>query len=531
MQEIEEWATANAASTDADDAAGSSRVFSSATVSKPEVATGSGPSLSFPRAYSLALAPQIIHTRSELVKQLVSSRAFRQIEFLAVGSFFIYTPPAVSSGSVDEKPSLVPIPSTREAVFSTTAIPARAKRSLMKFLKFVFDYNSEDNKGIWAPHADKPLSEFLSSDFKLDAALQTFVVTLTLSLDGKVTTKDGLTAIHRHLSSMGAFGPGFAAVYPKWGGLSEIAQVGCRACAVGGAVYMLGTGTKATRQLDEAHEDGARFEVDLTSDVTVKSRTLIRGAEEVASVSQRVSRLTAVVNSPLSSLFEAIVEGSPTPAVAVIAFPANSIADVASSFPIYVFAHSSETGECPTGQSKFTQLPVSPYHESSIVHMMISEKTYLHCLSFCFDVNFCGTDCTHSPHTLTCNYLVLYYHTTNRGHCLGVLYFVTPMTPSSTEALEKALASLLSALSHGEDKPEAIYKVAYQQAHAAASDSADASDTLPSLPLDLAFSDTALGPVKDAWTKVMGQAAEDGDIVYMKFEDREGVGDEEDVYE
>ncbi|KXH62971.1 rab protein geranylgeranyltransferase component A [Colletotrichum salicis] len=462
LQEVEEWAAAN--DIVADDATGSSRVFSSAVVGKPEVATGSGPSLSFPRAYSLALAPQIIHTRSELVKQLVLSRAFRQIEFLAVGSFFIYTPPAVGSGSENGRANLVPIPSTREAVFSTTAIPARAKRSLMKFLKFVFDYNSEDNKGLWVPHAEKPLSEFLSSDFKLDAALQTYVVTLTLSLDGKVTTQDGLAAIHRHLSSMGAFGPGFAAVYPKWGGLSEIAQVGCRACAVGGAVYMLGTGVKATRKLDEGQEDGARFEVDLTSDVTVKSRTLIRGTEEVTSDSQRVSRLTAVINSPLSSLFEAVVEGSPTPAVAVIAFPANSIADVASPFPIYVFAHSSETGECPTGQS--------------------------------------------------------------------VLYFVTPKTSTSTEALEKALASLLSALGNGEDKLEAIYKVAYQQAQAAASLPADASDVLPSLPLDLAFSDTALEPVRDAWTKAMGPAAEDPDIVYMKFEDREGVGDEEDdVYE
>ncbi|KAL2876096.1 Rab proteins geranylgeranyltransferase component A [Colletotrichum sp. CLE4] len=462
LQEVEEWAAANA--TVADDATGSSRVFSSAVVSKPEVATGSGPSLSFPRAYSLALAPQIIHTRSELVKQLVSSRAFRQIEFLAVGTFFIYTPSVVGSGSENGRASLVPIPSTREAVFSTTAIPARAKRSLMKFLKFVFDYNSENNKDIWAPHAEKPLSEFLLSDFKLDAALQTYVVTLTLSLDGKVTTKDGLAAIHRHLSSMGAFGPGFAAVYPKWGGLSEIAQVGCRACAVGGAVYMLGTGMKTTRQLDEGLEDGARFEVDLTSDVTVKSRALICGTEEVAFDSQRVSRLTAVINSPLSSLFEAVVEGSPTPAVAVIAFPANSIADVASSFPIYVFAHSSETGECPIGQS--------------------------------------------------------------------VLYFITPNTSTSTEALEKALVSFLSALGNGEDKPEAIYKVAYQQAQAAAAISADVSDVLLSLPLDLAFSDTALEPVRDAWTKVMGPAAEDPDVVYMKFDDREGVGDEEDdVYE
>ncbi|KAK1985402.1 rab protein geranylgeranyltransferase component A [Colletotrichum cereale] len=456
LQEVEEWAAAHA---DADNV-GPARAFSSATVSKPEVVTGSGPSLSFPRAYSLAFAPQIIHTRSELVKQLVSSRAFRQIEFLAVGSFFIYTPP--SSGSEGGRANILPIPSSREAVFSTTAIPAKAKRSLMKFLKFVLNYNSEEQRGIWSPHADKPLSEFLASDFKLDAALQTYIVTLTLSLDGSVSTKDGLAAIHRHLSSMGAFGPGFAAVYPKWGGLSEIAQVGCRACAVGGAVYMLGTGVKATRQLDN-QEDGARFELDLTSDITVKSRTLVRGAEDVASDSQRVSRTIAVVNSPLSSFFEALVEGAPTPAVAVIAIPAGSIEGIACPYPIYVFAHSSETGECPSGQS--------------------------------------------------------------------VLYFVTPKTTNSGQALEKASASLLSALGDGESRPQVIYKVAYEQAKATSPASADASDILPSLPLDLAFSDTALEPVREAWMKVVGPVPDDPDTQYMKFEDREGVGDEDDVYE
>ncbi|OLN96492.1 Rab proteins geranylgeranyltransferase component A [Colletotrichum chlorophyti] len=458
LQEIEEWAAAHAA---ADDDAGClSRVFSSATVTKPDQAPESESSLSFSRSYSLALAPQIIHTRSELVKQLVSSRAYRQIEFLAVGSFFIYTPPPNDSSDVSG--GITPIPSTREAVFSTTAIPARAKRSLMKFLKFVFDYTSDEQRPTWTPYAERPLSEFLVSEFKLDAALQMYIITLTLSLDGTISTKDGLASIHRHLSSMGAFGPGFAAVYPKWGGLSEIAQVGCRACAVGGAVYMLGTGVKATRPC-EAQEDGARFEVDLTNGVTVKSRTLVSGAENIAPEGQRVSRLTAVVNSPLSFLFQAVVEGAPTPAVAVIAFPAGSIKEVASPHPIYVFAHSSEAGECPSGQS--------------------------------------------------------------------VLYFVTPKTPVSAEALEKALSSLLAALSDGDKQPQAIYKVAYQQAHAAALTASDESLVLPSLPLDLAFSDSALGPVRDAWVKVMGAAADDPEVQYMKFEDREGVDAEDEVYE
>lgn len=349
---MEDWTAANASS---------SGVFSSAKITKAEQGVSS------PRAYSLALAPHIVHTRSALVTQLVDSRAYRQIEFLAVGPFFIYTPSVDDGGAA----AIVPIPSTREAVFSTTAIPARAKRSLMKFLKFVFDYDSEDNRATWTPHADKALAEFLATDFKLDAALQTYIVTLTLSLDGTISTRAGLAAIHRHLSSMGAFGPGFAAVYPKWGGLSEIAQVGCRACAVGGAVYMLGTGMKATRPL-EAQEDSAAFEVDLTSDVTVKTRALVRGAEDVPSDAERVSRLTAVIDSPLSSLFQAAVEGAPTPAVAVIAMPAESVKDVASPYPIYVFAHSSETGECPSGQSKF-----SPSLFHPVVHDDLSKLIYI----------------------------------------------------------------------------------------------------------------------------------------------------------
>ena len=72
------------------------------------------------RAYSLALAPQIIHTKAELLSQLVSSKAFKQIEFLAVGSFYVYQPPS----ETEPKPTLSRIPSTREDVFANTAIAA-----------------------------------------------------------------------------------------------------------------------------------------------------------------------------------------------------------------------------------------------------------------------------------------------------------------------------------------------------------------------------------------------------------------------
>jgi RAB protein geranylgeranyltransferase component A len=298
----------------------------------------------------------LIHARSALLSQLVSSRAYRQVEFLAVGSFYIFKP----SRDAAQQPTLARIPSTREEVFSTTAVSSKAKRLLMKFLKFVLDYEASPQLETWQPYADAPLSELLQQEFKMDAELQTYIITLTLSLDGKISTKDGLAVIRRHLSSMGVYGPGFAALYPKWGGLSEIAQVSCRAGAVGGAVYMLGTGIKEMETVEN------EVKLQLTSGDVVKTRMLVR-ASDSPNGQAGISRLVAVVRSPLTSLYEAVVEGAPRPAVAVVAFPAGSLftaAGKASEHPVYLSAHSSDTGECPVGQSKSTR----PTQSSCRVH-------------------------------------------------------------------------------------------------------------------------------------------------------------------
>lgn len=253
----------------------------------------------------------------------------------------------------------------------------------MKFLKFVLDYRSEANSAVWQPRAAEPLSAFLAEHFNLDAELQAYVLALTLSLDGHMATEDGLATIHRHLTSMGVFGPGFAAIYPKWGGTSEIAQVACRAGAVGGGIYMLGTGIESVAE--RSGDAGAELvEIQLSNGTPVKTKLLVRGGEErAADGAQEISRLVAVVGSPLGSLFEAVVEGAPAPAVAVVAFPPGSVATgdgSASEYPIYAFAHSSSTGECPSGQSEFQyffRLP--PFLPSDLMIQILN--TYLHCLS------------------------------------------------------------------------------------------------------------------------------------------------------
>lgn len=335
--------------------------------------------LSFPRAYSLALAPQIIHTKSKLLSQLVSSKAYRQVEFLAVGSFFVY-------GAVGASPSatLVRIPSSREDVFVAQSIPSRSKRTLMKFLKFVIDYDADEQKPVWQGKADKPLSELLVDEFKLDESLRDCILALTLSLDANVTVKDGLAAVHRHLTSTGLFGPGFCSVYPKWGGISEIAQVGCRAGAVGGGIYMLDTPVS----IQEDPGSGGEISLKLSNEISVQTTTFISSRQTRLAAPKTIARLVAIINSPCQSLFQTLMEGAPMPAVAVVAFPPGSLSDnegPTSAIPVYAVVHASETGECPSGQCELQiRIPFRALYSFDV--MMIQKIEYLSTLSeLCFD--------------------------------------------------------------------------------------------------------------------------------------------------
>ncbi|KAH8169804.1 GDP dissociation inhibitor domain-containing protein [Sarocladium implicatum] len=457
LDEVDEWAEKHAS--EAATTADTENIFSHARVLREE----SGGALSS-RSYNIALAPQFIHAKSELISQLVSSKAFRQIEFLAVGSFFVIQP----ASSTTAQPTLARIPSTREDVFSNTSIPARAKRSLMKFLKFVLDFESKSNTETWRPQATHPMKDFLASEFKLDESLRAYVIALTLSTDGKISVEDGLRAIHRHMTSIGIFGAGFAAVYPKWGGLSEIAQVGCRALAVGGAVYMLGTGIKdVSEKTSNDESDSTQLEIRLDNEITVRSRRLVKSTGQRSPDSQCLRRLTVIIDSKLPSLFETVVEGAPPSAVAVVAFPQGSIhvEDSMFDYPIYAMAHSSITGECPNGQS--------------------------------------------------------------------ILYLSTISSQTADTALDQALSSLLAGSSESAEnltQARILYRLRYEQAQTSPSTSVDGSViNMPSSSIDLAFDDTALQSVRDAWNAL--QVSEDEGSEYMYFEDREGQDDVDDLYD
>jgi RAB protein geranylgeranyltransferase component A len=280
------------------------------------------------------------------------------LEFLAVGSWWVYSAGAEGETSTapDDKPQrgrFLKVPNGREDVFQDHDLDFKAKRALMKFLRFIGEY--EDQTQVWEEHRRKPFSTFLSEQFKVPASMQGPLMALTLSPAGsdRTTTEYALPRIARHLRSIGVFGAGFGAVIPKWGGLSEISQVSCRACAVGGGVYVLGTGIVSPADgVPEAADNKTKLHLKDGEVITAK---WVVGGRSSPALEDSYCRSTTIVSSSLLPLFPPIAEEAPAPASAVVAFPSGSLSLDSQADdlpPVHVFVHSSDTGECPSGQCK-----------------------------------------------------------------------------------------------------------------------------------------------------------------------------------
>lgn len=263
------------------------------------------------------------------------------------------------------------IPGGREDIFGDKSIDLRSSRSLMKFLTLAADLQNHPSiLEIWG---SKPFPEYLTSEFKLTEMLQAPLLALTASLHPprQTLTSFALPRIHQHLTSIGLFGPGFGAVLPKWGGLSEIAQVGCRAGAVGGGVYVLNKGVEkleASQQADKKdHPETPEslLTLRLEGGEEIKARFVVGSNEDLphhepkpaGSDTFQVSHSIAIISSALSSLFYLAAEGAPPPAATVVVFPTGSLSldDLLPAEglpPVYLTIHSSDTGECPVGQSE-----------------------------------------------------------------------------------------------------------------------------------------------------------------------------------
>jgi len=138
-----------------------------------------------------------------------------------------------------------------------------------------------------------------------------------------------------------------------------------------------------------------------------------------------------------------------------------------SEAPVYLLVHSSDSGECPTGQCVIYG-STSSVDEGSEARLTDAVNT----LAFTADENA-------PPRTL------------------WSLFYVQTGTPVSAST---SLPVDLDGSGH-------VMK-------------------FPPASLDLAFDDGLIGCVRAAWKKIMGPECEDAS--FMQFEEREGVGDDED---
>jgi hypothetical protein len=110
-----------------------------------------------------------------------------------------------------------------------------------------------------------------------------------------------------------------------------------------------------------------------------------------------------------------------------------------------------------------------------------------------------------------------------------VIYLSTVCTPSARSILDKALSSLLSAVSNGQDVTPLLYQLYYEQGDGTNALSIDGNiATFSSTSQSLAFDDSILDSVYEAW-KFVNAGSEDT-LEYMTFEDREAGSDDE-LYE
>lgn len=313
-----------------------------------------GPKLASSRAYTLSLSPYFLYTRSALISVLISSKVYRQLEFMAVGSWWIYSP-AGSDASGDEAATRIfhRVPGNREDIFADTHISMKSKRTLIRFLRHISKQEDEETEST-DEDLSVPFGDYLSSNFSVPEDLQDPLISLSLSqLSRQQTTASyAVPRVKRHLASIGSLGPGFGGVVSKYGCGSEILQVACRASAVGGGVYALDTGIENILE----KSDDYPVEVHLSNGENVRTKSVIGAVWDISPDKQEVSgskvaRSVTVVSSDFASLFPVTTEGAPVPASALLMFPGDQL-DSPQSPPVYLQIHSSDTGDCPRQQSK-----------------------------------------------------------------------------------------------------------------------------------------------------------------------------------
>ncbi|EGX53971.1 hypothetical protein AOL_s00004g630 [Orbilia oligospora ATCC 24927] len=328
------------------------------------VPEGSG--LKKSRSYTLSLSPGLLYTASPILSLLIKSNLHESLEFLKVGGWFVYDAATPLSDPLKR------VPNTREDIFNDKTLDPRTKRVVVRALKSMVGSEGV-NLGTAATSSGLSLQQYLEQpSFRLPSSIIVAFTSLTLlhNLPSELPLGEAEERIKKHFDSLGRFGAGFSAVISRYASGSELVQVLCRAAAVtGNAIYVLENGIVDIQEPgsvsppiqalpNESTEQGIRLS--LKSGDVVRTRHVVgtasnlpitAPADQISSESTGYWMSIYVVSSPLKQIFQ--TDEPPPAAGAIIYVPAGSIEvnGYSNTNPMYVVVHSSDTGECPDGQS------------------------------------------------------------------------------------------------------------------------------------------------------------------------------------
>lgn len=292
---------------------------------------GNGSSKYASRDFGLDLAPKVLFAKSDLLSILVKSRVHQYLEFQSLSSFHTY-----------ENDSFEKLTNTKQEIFTDQNLPLMTKRNLMKFIKFVLNW--EDQPEVWKLYAERPIGEILVEKFKLEKP-QVFELMFSIGLCYNMNTKtpEALQRIRRYLSSFDVYGP-FSVLYSKYGGPGELSQGFCRSAAVGGATYKLNESLASYDPNTKiaTFSDGSK--VSVLEKVVVSPTQAPKYNRNIPKQKYEIHRLTCVVEKSCEEWF------SDGESAAVVVFPPGSLKS-GNQEVVQAFILGSGSEICPQGTS------------------------------------------------------------------------------------------------------------------------------------------------------------------------------------
>ncbi|KAJ9109040.1 hypothetical protein QFC21_000366 [Naganishia friedmannii] len=199
------------------------------------------------RQYALSVFPAILPARGDLIDTLIAEDVAKYVSFRLVDGVSTYQKP--SAGEPKGNGKWKRVPAGKDQIFKDSSLSLLEKRRLMKFIMFASaerDSDGWNSEPVLQGKESQSLLEFLATTFQLSHELaDTIAYGIAFCTSPSESVKPALLRMNRYFRSIGRYGPS-PFLIAQYGGVGEITQAFCRACAVYGGMYILGPQSKIT---------------------------------------------------------------------------------------------------------------------------------------------------------------------------------------------------------------------------------------------------------------------------------------------